>query len=451
MSKPMKKELLKGAGWALAGRFGAALSLLGVHALLARMLTAEDMGMYFLLFSLVSFGAVVAQVGLPKVVVRYIAGALEKNNYQEAKSMVRWAIAGNALGILVLSLLALSPLGLWATSFLIHSNDLQTLLLLSVLWVAALSLLQNLAEVFRGFHDLRLASMFGGAVSGSIALVLILTYSQVYGDANLEQALMLSVIAWGMAVTLSLIFVFRKIKSLPVVRTPESSGRFSAGMIASTAWPLWFSDILLFVLLQVDLWIVGAFCSDTDTALYGAAARLMILVALPLMLVNAVIQPKVAAAHARGEIKNIEPVLRGAASVAGALALVAFILVVLLGDLALGTIYGEFYKQAYWVLVILTMGKLLDVLLGSSGVVLAMAGAQYQLLGITTLSAVSLVVLGCVGGIYFGILGVALAAVAGLLIQKLLMLFSVRRHFGVWSLFSIAAICHFVGRKQKNG
>lgn len=447
MSKPMKKELLKGAGWAFAGRFAAAFSLLGVHALLARMLTAEDMGMYFLLFSLVSFGAVVAQMGLPKVAVRYIAGALEKHSYQEAKSMVRWAIAGNALGILALTLLALSPLGLWGASFFIHSNDLETLILLLVLWVAALSLLQNLAEVFRGFHDFRLASLFGGAVSGSIALLLILTYRQVYGDANLEQALLLSVIAWGIAVAFSLFYVIRKTKSLPVVHTPESPGQFSVGMIASTAWPLWFSDILLFVLLQVDLWIVGAFCSDTDTALYGVAARLVILVALPLMLVNAVIQPKVAAAHARGELKSIEPMLRGAATVAGALALVAFILVVLLGDWVLGTIYGEFYKQAYWVLVILTMGKLLDVLLGSSGVVLAMAGAHHLFFKITALSAVSLVILGCVGGIYFGILGVALAAMAGLMIQNLLMLFVVRRKFGVWTLFTLATIRHATNKE----
>lgn len=447
----MKKDLLKGASWALVGRFGAALSLLGVHALLARMLPPHDMGMYFLLFSLVSFGAVVAQMGLPKMAVRYIAGAFEKCNYQEIISIVRWAIAGNGFGILVLTVFVLSPLGTWCVSLLIYSNDLKKLLLLSLLWVAALSLLQTLAEVFRGFHDLRLASVFGGAVSGSIALVMILVYRQVYGSTNLEQALILSAAAWGIAALLSLFFVFRKTKSLPIVRSSEDAIRFQTRMLAGTAWPLWLSDILLFVLLQVDLWIVGAFCSDTDTALYGAAARLMILVALPLMLVNAVMQPKVAAAHACGEIKSIEPVLRGAAAVAGVLSLVAFILVVLLGDWGLGVIYGEFYKQAYWVLVILTMGKLLDVLSGSSGVVLAMAGAQRQLFQITVFSAFLMVTLGCVGGIYFGILGVALASMTGLMIQNLWMLFVVHRHFGIWTLFSLTSLRQVVCRKHKNG
>lgn len=427
---PLKEKLLNGGAWAFLGRLLAAFSLLALNAVLARMLPPEDMGVYFLTFSLVSFGAIIAQLGLPKVVVRFVAGAIEHGQYADVQFMVRWSIIGNLLGATALSLLLFSPVGEYLVSTFLHNDGGLDLIIWVVLWIFALSLLQLLAEVFRGFHDLRLASLFGGAISGSLALAITGTWWLVYGDANIQQALMLSVFGWAGTVFLSLFFILKRVKSLVKYREKQSL-KLDLAKVSATAWPLWLSDILLFVLLQVDLWIVGLYCPSADTALYGAAARFMIFVALPLMLVNAVVQPMIAAAFAKGELTKLEPMLRATATLASLTALIALLVLGLYGDWILGMVFGEFYKGAYWVMITLMLGKLGSAIAGSCGAVLVMAGEQKMLLIISFWSCLLMLVLSVPAVDSYGMVGIAVVASSVLIIQNLLMFLYVRYKLGI--------------------
>jgi len=52
--------------------------------LLARLLTPDEMGAYFLTFSLVSVSALVAQLGMGQTVVRLVVGAMASSHYCSA-------------------------------------------------------------------------------------------------------------------------------------------------------------------------------------------------------------------------------------------------------------------------------------------------------------------------------------------------------------------------------
>jgi O-antigen/teichoic acid export membrane protein len=61
--------------------------------------------------------------------------------------------------------------------------------------------------------------------------------------------------------------------------------------ILSVSWPMWVTNITLFVGTQTDIWIVGAFRSQEEVAIYGAAVKLVLMVALPLQIVSTVVPP----------------------------------------------------------------------------------------------------------------------------------------------------------------
>ena len=69
MHHSIKQKLVRGGAWALTGKILAALSGLGVNALLARLLTPEEMGVYFLTLSLVTIASLFAQMGMTQTVV----------------------------------------------------------------------------------------------------------------------------------------------------------------------------------------------------------------------------------------------------------------------------------------------------------------------------------------------------------------------------------------------
>src|SRR5215216_5827542 len=69
----LKRRLLSGSIWAVAGRFGGATLGILTASLLTFVISPAEVGAYNLALSIVSFGALVGALGLPKTVVRLVA------------------------------------------------------------------------------------------------------------------------------------------------------------------------------------------------------------------------------------------------------------------------------------------------------------------------------------------------------------------------------------------
>ena len=444
-NRTVKDKLLKGGAWVIGSRMATAITLFSTNALLARILTPEEMGKYFLIFSLVSFFAIVAQMGLKKVVVKHISGALALDRNQDVSTIVLLSFLGNLLGAILVCLIIASSLGEWAikSAFGIHNNN--NLLLWVALWVVALSLMQLMAEIFRGFHDLKMASLFGGVVSSTLALVMFYVWKSIHLRGDVADAVMLSAIAWCAAALISLYFVLKVTKSICKLGYAKNKIKNIVREMIKVAWPLWISEIFVFGLLQFDLWIVGAMLTASDTAIYGAAARFIIVISLPLMLVNALLPPIIGESFARAKLKSIEPVLRGAASLAFYIAIISLIVFSIFGYQILIMAFGEFYTSSYTVLMILMVGKVIDVFTGSCGLLLAMTGHQKTVLALNSTFGIITVAGAIVVAPINGTTGVATIAASGLVIQNMIMMYIAHARLNIftsaivnpWAVFSL--------------
>ena len=63
--------------------------------------------------------------------------------------------------------------------------------------------------------------------------------------------------------------------------------------LISISWPIWLSGIASFGLIQSGILIVGIYHGESVAATYGIAERLVTFVAMPMIIINAVVPPMI--------------------------------------------------------------------------------------------------------------------------------------------------------------
>ncbi len=432
----LRSRLLAGSAWALSGKIITALTGLATYALLSRLLAPAEMGFYWLAYSIVLFGGAVGTLGLNNAVVRLVAERMGLNQPEQARRLVKRVFGlglSGAFGAGAVYLLAGHAI---VTKMAQSPHDAAVGVLVSG-WIVFAVLQQLVAETFRGFHEIRMATIFGGLFSG-LMLAVCLSVIWLNGNTSLAIVLSLAVGSAAVSVVIGGGVLFKKISVLPRMSGKDEAG--GIGSIWSVSWPLMIANLTHFAVTQADVWILGAFRTPEELALYGAAARLMAIVVMPLMLINAVVPPIITELYVQGKKESLENTLRSTAAVAGLPTLIVLLAFIFLGKPILTLIYEAFYARGAMVLAILSLGQLVNVWAGSCGVTLMMTGNQTIRMVIAIASA-GLAVGGGVWAVQsYGMLGVAVASALTMICQNVAMLLLVKRKVGVWTHASFAGI-----------
>jgi O-antigen/teichoic acid export membrane protein len=209
--------------------------------------------------------------------------------------------------------------------------------------------------------------------------------------------------------------------------------------VLSTAWPFLVTGVVLFAVNSgTDVWIIGANLDQSDVALYGAAVRLVGLMASPMLILLSVAPPMIAELNARGDRAQLEHAVRAATTLVAIPSLLAFLALIALGHVILSAVYGPFYGQADGVAIVLGAGYLANVLAGPCGVTLMMTGHQKAMMTITIATGV-LSVAGALALVQpLGMIGVAISTSLGLVVQNVLMLRAVRQRVEIWTFADLS-------------
>jgi O-antigen/teichoic acid export membrane protein len=184
-------------------------------------------------------------------------------------------------------------------------------------------------------------------------------------------------------------------------------------------------------LTQADIWIIGSFLSVDDVAIYGSAARLIIVVSISLIIVNSVVSPVVADLFYKNEHGRLEDIIRTGTTLAAVPSLLAVLLFFFFGGQLLGILYGPFYSSGYVILFVLSLGQLFNVVSGPCGMVLLMTGHQRIMMAISISTSTMAIVASVFAAIHTGTIGVAAVFSAAIVVQNMLMIYFVRRRVGI--------------------
>jgi O-antigen/teichoic acid export membrane protein len=416
--------------WAFAGKASTALLTLAVNAFITRLLTPDEVGTYFLMLSLVTVLSLITLTGINKAIVRLISESQARKTPRHTLSIIRSSYFIVGITTLLVLTLFMSGIGKWISQ-VIFSNSLgSSLIMLTAIWIVANTCSILLAETFRGFHDIRHASIFDGLMDSLIFAILLSGLLVYHGTGSLDMVVWLAIAANSVNLIVASIFLRKKLDKTGIASGPEQA---NPSEILAIAWPMCASGVTIAMLGQADLWVMGIFWEQHDVGVYGAVKRLVALVTISLLITNAVIPPLIAELNAHSKKDVLENTLRATTTVAAIPALFVLGVFALFADRILATVYGEFYAAGSAILLILSLGQLVNVWCGSCGNVLMMTGHQVLMLKISMISGILAVLLALLLAPEYGGTGVAGSMSTGIMLQNILMLLAVRRHLGIWT------------------
>jgi O-antigen/teichoic acid export membrane protein len=424
----LRRRILRGSAWVMGGKVATIVLGVAINSALARLLTPNELGAYFTTYALVVIGASIAQLGLDRAVVRFVSAAIADDDPGRARAAIRRTLVYGGLGALTMGAILFLGLGDWLATTVFRSDAIAAVMPIAAGWLIVTALQSLLVETFRGLQRFDLSTVLDAllvdTLSASIFGVLVLAGA----GADLEAIVLLSA---GATLTIT---VLAAGLLLGRVRGLHGEGDVGTRELLSYAWPLLITNIAILLLGRgVDLWILGAYQTQADVAIYGAASRLVVFVATPFLIVQGVTPPIVAELHQQGRIRDMERALRGAASIAGLPSFLVLLFFILFGSTVMSLVYGDFYAQGATPLVILSIGRLVAVWTGSCAVVLMMTGHQRVAMVVTISAGILSVVSGILVAPRFGIVGVAVTTTTAQIVQNLVQLYLAHRLVGVWT------------------
>jgi O-antigen/teichoic acid export membrane protein len=446
----LRRRLLSGGAWAFGGKVLVASAGLVSSALLARLLTPQALGTYFLAYSILNVGTSLGALGLTGTVVRLVAQGMGLNLFGRVRRVISVVLGVGTLGALGIGL-AYLLFGDDLAEAVFNAPALAAITGLVAGWIMVGTLQSLLGETFRGFHDIRLASILGGQVGGGatgVATLALLTASLfllwlVNGQATLATVVLLAICSGAISTLVAGWLLHRRVTRLPLQtldKGQEPDPKEVLREVLSISWPLLTVSLVMMVRTNGDIWTLGAFLPQGELALYGAANRLVSVVTMPMVIITSLAPPLIAEMYFQGKREDLEHALRGMATLTGIPALLASMGCIFFAGPILDLVYGNYYREGAVVLVLLSIGLLASVCAGCCGIVLSYTGHQKTQLVITIATSAATLLAMFATAKPYGIAGVAMAKAAGQILQNGIVLLVVKQKTGMWTHVGLRGI-----------
>ena len=147
----LRRRLLSGGAWALGGKILVASTGLISSALLARLLTPQAMGTYFLAYSILTVGTSLAYLGLNGTVVRLVAQGMGLSQFGQVRRVISVVLGVGSLGALGVGL-AYLLFGDELARVVFDAPALAAITGLVAGWLVVASIQGLLSATFQGFQ-----------------------------------------------------------------------------------------------------------------------------------------------------------------------------------------------------------------------------------------------------------------------------------------------------------
>lgn len=266
------------------------------------------------------------------------------------------------------------------------------------------------ANYLRGFGAVRLASMLegrsGGAFVSILQSILMLGTLFLVPSLGLAGALGAMILGYTPPVLVAWHRVAREWRFL----SPRNHHFRDLRRVVRRDWRFATGSIATYVNANLEVWLAGVLLSRIDISLFGAAQRLSLLLAIPLMSIQVVFSPAVARIGLTGDRVHLERLVRTGATIAAFGAVIVWVPMLIWSSEIVRLIFGDGFARAAPVLLLLTVGSVANVATGLCGVVLSMTHHEGALSIIQWSGLLVRLTLGLLVGSLFGVLALALAA-----------------------------------------
>jgi len=400
-----------------------------VQILMARALGLEGYGVYVVALAAVNAFLVFAKFELDGATTRFLAGYVGAQAWSLARGFVRWtrrsilysSLAVGSGGVVAILLF-------WDRLVLEHAAYPAALLTACALLVANAQLLVRGAQMqaFQRFA----AAQFPGIVLRPSLLGLTIAIAYFVLHRRLSPSLAIAANLGATIVSVGVLVALVRWARPPEMATAGEEydrirwRRASYGLLAIGVAQIVLSQ-------QSDLLIVGTMVSTQDSALYSAAAQFSLLVGFAQTSLSFVAAPMIAELFERKDLRGLQRLIRTVIK-GNALVTVPIMLVLLLFGRSFLALYGDPFRAAYPVLVLLVIAASTVALVGSlAGFLLTMTEYQKEAAWIIGGSALLNLLLAVILTPMIGLVGTATATLIATVVRSAILVVFIRRRMGV--------------------
>jgi len=371
---------------------------------LARVLGAEDLGIFALGVTLIGLIGIFNTLGLSQSAVRFVAEYQARKEFAKLHALL-WRGAGLLLVANVILAAVLLMFGRFVAVSFYHSPRLVKYLP----FFAVLMLFNVLGgfygKVLAGYRDVKLRTLiinfFGSPLQMVLAILLLSAGMGLTGY-------ILAQIVTAVVGFVLLLWAVRKFTP-PAARFSALPGAFPKKEVWSFSAAMVGLSVAEFAISQADRVALGIYRSAREVGVYSVASAVVVYVPLVLSSINQIFGPTIADLHTRGERALLGRLFQSLTKWIIAVTMpLALVIIVLARPLM--RIFGPDFEAGWPILVIGTLGQLVNCGVGSVGYLLLMSGNEGRLMKVQVSMSLVMLALSAALVPIWGMSGAALAA-----------------------------------------
>ena len=385
---------------------------------LARVMGAEALGVYALGMTIVGFVGVIGAVGLPQTASRFVAVYSSTGQTRKLASFLCSSIVVLCVTNLLAGWALVSGRRWFAVRFY-HTPALSALMpyFVAILFIGALT--GFCGQCLAGYKDVAKRTMITNFVGTPLTMILSVAMLAVgwglrgYLAAQISSALFVLVLLGSATWRLTTEKVHL------VVWGPSSFGLERE--VVSFSSVLFAIQGLEFLSSQADKVLLGVWLTAREVGIYSAAIALVAFVPIVLQSINQIFAPTIADLYANGRKELLLRLYQTLTKWTLSLTIPLAIVMIVFARPLMG-IFGPEFASGWPVLVIATVGQLVNCGVGSVGQLLVMSGHQRRMIRAQSIVVPVVLILGFIAIPILGLVGAALlGAVANVLLNMLML------------------------------
>jgi len=371
---------------------------------LARKLGAESLGLYALGMTVAGCFGIFNALGLPQSAVRFVAKYTATRRWRELAGFIFRSTAIMVVLNLVLAglMIALGP-GIAARFY--HAPALAPYLPMFALIMLLGALNFFLGQVLTGYKDVTrrtiISSFIANPLNVAIAVLMISFGAGLWGYIFAQ-------VASAVAVLGMLAVMVWKMTPLPA-RVPFRISSHLEPEVISFSVTAFGVGFLEFLMAQADKILIGFFLNARSVGIYAVAMAIVAFIPVLLQSVNQIFSPVISDLHSRGQRELLGRLFQTLTKWILAFTIPLAVVVTVFARPMMG-VFGKDFESGWPILVIGTLGQLVNCGVGSVGYLLLMSGNQNRLIKVQSGGALFMVSANLLLIPRFGITGAALAA-----------------------------------------
>lgn len=341
--------------------------------LLAKMLSAEEVGLFYLGANILMFAAIVAISGVDVGLRRYISIA-----YGHGDAKAAWDYFSTA-AVLVFSLSMLLGVGLFVfadylANAVFSKPQLADVIRLFSPYLVIYAFAELLLSVTQGYKQMKYWVLCLD-VANSILRIVFAGFAFFIGWE------LYGVIAgYVLAILVSTAMAYKYFRQVMPQR-PSEQREFRFRSLVTFSFPVALARLLNSGNGILETLLLGYFLTEIDVGVYTVALKIAVIANIILASFNTMFAPVISQLHSQGQMTELKRLFSCVTRWAFSLSLPVYLLVAWYST-PLSALFGEQYTMGAACVVILCLGQLVNAVTGPSGNILLMSG--YALINLWT-------------------------------------------------------------------